>query len=196
MKSVFFFLSLLVSVYSSAQTFVYDTVNQSRNGINRTGLAVLGSWGVANIGAGIIGQSNTVGRQKRFYKTNMIWGGVNLLLAGVGYFRDRGEHRYTISETFKKQSGTEKLFLFNTALDLGYMAFGLYLRERGDRFIGEKRERLAGTGDSFLIQGGFLALFDGIMYIVHAKNGARLYQALPGVSFGPAENGYGLVYRF
>ena len=189
-------LSLIFCFVASAQSTLHDSVNQKRGQTNRTGMAVLGSWAVLNIGSGLIGQANTSGRQRQFYKTNIIWGGVNLLLAGVGYLREKKEGQSSLSETFQKQFDTEKLFLFNTALDLGYAAFGLYLRERGNKFTGNKQDRLKGTGDSFLAQGGFLFLFDGIMYIVHTRNGARLYPELQSLSLGPTENGYGLVFRF
>jgi hypothetical protein len=196
MKVIPLFLALIVALEAPAQMSTDDSVNRKRAEIGRAGMAVLGSWALLNIGSGLVAKGNSNGRQKQFYKTNVIWGGVNLLLAGVGYLRERGEHSYIISETFRKQAGTEKLFLFNTALDLGYVAFGLYLRERGNRFVGAKRERLLGTGDSFLVQGGFLFLFDGIMYTVHTLNGARLYPALKKISFFPSKNGCGLVYRF
>ena len=196
MKLLLLFFVLLFSIGAISQTAAYDSVNRKRAQINRTGMAVLGGWALLNIGSGFPGQANQRGRQQQFYKTNIIWGSVNLLLAGVGYFREKRERSGSFGESFGKQAGTEKLFLFNTALDLGYAAFGLYLREKGKNSTGDKKDKLQGTGDSFLVQGAFLFLFDGLMYLIHAKNGTRLYPALKHLSLGATESGYGLVFRF
>lgn len=195
MKTIPLFLALLFSLPGAGQHTLFDSVNRTQTQINRTGMVVLGSWALFNIGSGVVGQANTLGRQRQFFKTNIIWGGVNLLLAGVGYIREKNQ-QHSPAKTFHNQSVTEKLFLFNTALDLGYMVFGLYLRERANGFTGDKQERLLGTGDSFLLQGGFLFFFDGIMYIMHAKNGSRLFSPLNNLSINRTENGLGLLYRF
>ena len=196
MKLLFLCATFTVCTFASAQIPDAEIVSRQRHTINRSGLTVLGSWAVLNIGTGFIGQANTSGVQKHFHKTNIVWGGANLLLAGIGFFSERSPSAETLTETYRKQINTEKLFLFNTALDLGYMVFGLYTRERAARFTGAKRDRLTGTGNSFLVQGGFLAIFDGVMYLLHSKNCTHLFQLLQNLSFSPNENGTGLVYRF
>jgi hypothetical protein len=159
-------------------------------------MIVLGSWALLNIGSGIIGQGQTAAEQQHFYRMNTIWGGVNLVLAGISYFSSKRGAVASQRGTFQKQATTEKLFLFNTALDLGYVAFGLYTRERGNRFTGERKDRLSGTGKSLLVQGGFLAFFDGVLYLLHTKNGSRLRQSLSGLTIGQSANGVGILYRF
>jgi hypothetical protein len=181
---------------ASAQQTLFDSVNRQREVINQKGMVVLGSWALLNIGSGIIGQRQTTGEQQHFHRMNIFWGGVNLILAGIGYFGSNQNSTMSQRESFKKQATAEKLFLLNTALDLGYIAFGLYTRERGNRFTGAKKERLHGTGRSLLVQGGFLAVFDGVMYLLHSKNGFRLQHSLSPFTFGRAENGIGVLYRF
>lgn len=196
MKSIFTLLLFVSFAQAMAQVSLYDSVNRKREKINKTSTLILGGWAFINVGTGIIAQSNTTGELKQFYRANAISGGVNLALAGIGLLRNRHEKTNTVSETFKKQEKLEKFFLFNVALDLGYVAYGLYTKERSYRYSGKKRERLAGTGNSILFQSGVLTLFDGIVYLLHTKNGNRLEQKLQNLSFTAGENGLGLAYRF
>ena len=58
--------------------------------------------------------------------------------------------------------------LFNAALDLGYMVGGVYLMERSKN--SEQSERLKGFGQAVIVNGGFLLIFDSIMYYMHANH--------------------------
>ena len=51
----------------------------------------------------------------------------------------------------------QKLLLFNAGLDVGYMAFGGYLWEKGRN---DGSQRLVGYGQSLILQGAFLMAFD------------------------------------
>ena len=57
--------------------------------------------------------------------------------------------------------------LFNAGLDVGYMATGAYLWERGIR---KDSRGLKGYGQSLILQGGFLFTFDLIMYPCQPKS--------------------------
>jgi hypothetical protein len=58
----------------------------------------------------------------------------------------------------------DKILLFNAGLDVGYMATGAWIWERGLR---KGSERLEGYGKSLLVQGGFLLAFDLVLYLLH-----------------------------
>lgn len=193
---LFLFSLLIVSIQSKAQNTIYEQVNERREKIARTGTVVLGSWALINIGTGLIGRANSSGEQRQFHRANAVWGGVNLGLTGISYLLNRKEQVNSLAEVFKEQRKTEKLFLFNAALDAGYFVYGLYTKERASRYTGEKRDRLRGTGNSLLLQSSFLALFDGVLYLVHTKNGARLDKVLQNLSFTTNDGGVGMVYRF
>lgn len=181
-----------------AQSTIYDSVNKKRYQIAETGFTVLGSWAVMNIGAGLIGYQNTTGERKQFYKANVIGGLINLTFAGVGYFTTRkmANKPHSVAETFKKQASAEKLFLFSVGLDLGAITAGFYTKERAARFTGEKRVWVKGAGNALILQGAFLTLFDGVMYLLQAKNGSRLNKTLQNLDLGTTKNGTGFVLHF
>lgn len=184
--------------HANAQITLYDSVNQRLGKISKNGLLILSGWSVASITSGIIRQNNSRGGERYFHKTNIIWGSVNIGIAQFSYWgiRKNGAKKYTVAQTFRRTETTEKIFLFNTALDLAYITYGLYCRERSQRFLGRKRDQLFGTGNSFLVQGSFLALFDGVLYVLHNKNRNRLDARLQNLSFTTTQNGLGLVYNF
>ncbi len=100
-----------------------------------------------------------------------MWSGVNLALAIPGYFRARKEYgnTYSFSESVKAQHKTEKVFLFNTALDLAYVTGGFYLRHMAAPDP-ENAPRLRGWGNSIILQGGFLFLFDLTAVLLHSNH--------------------------
>lgn len=59
--------------------------------------------------------------------------------------------------------------MVNGALDMGYMAFGLYLSERAKNDM-EYAARLNGFGQSIILQGAALAVFDAVMFAVQKKH--------------------------
>ncbi|MDB5205943.1 MAG: hypothetical protein JWR72_1018 [Flavisolibacter sp.] len=198
MKRFFYCLLLIVSFSAHAQYSLYDSVNTRHNKISKTGTLLLSGWAAASLISGLVGQNNSTGKLKYFYKRNVLWGGINLGLSGLGYLRTKREQKdvYTSAQTFKRVEAAQKVFLFNTGLDLAYVAFGLYTRERSNKFTGDKKDRLVGTGNSLLFQGGFLTVFDGVLYLLHNKNGNRLEKKLEGLSFISSGDGVGLAYRF
>lgn len=198
MKVIISSLLLLLLKSAEAQTSLYDSVNLRHDKISKTGMTILSGWSAASLISGLVGQNNSAGELKYFYKRNVLWGSINLGLSGLGYLRIQREKdkTYTAAQTFKRVGAAQKVFLFNTGLDLAYIAFGLYTRERGNSFTGDKMERLRGTGNSLLLQGSFLTLFDGVMYFLHSKNANRMNRKLEGLSLTSTGEGFGLVYNF
>ena len=91
------------------------------------------------------------------------------------------------------QHQIEKILLLNTGLDLAYLATGLYLKERGQRL---NNDRNKGYGNSLLLQGAFLLVFDLIQYGQHRKNTKWLEQRQGKLQLGLGGNGLALNYRF
>jgi hypothetical protein len=90
------------------------------------------------------------------------------------------------AESIREHESIRRILLFNAGLDVGYMATGLYLRERANR--AENSERLRGYGNSLLLQGAFLFTFDLIMFAVHGSMSDSFYN----FELSPM----GLIYRF
>jgi hypothetical protein len=174
MKKLIALLSALVEASSAlAQSPTLDAFNRDRLRLNQRGLTVLGTWAAGNLLANGLLLNGATGRDRAFYQMNLAWGAVNLTLAGAGIWAGRRQKSEGLSayESLKKQHAVEQVFLVNTALDVAYVAGGVYLTERGnsrpDPALGE---RLRGQGQAIVLQGAFLFLFDGVMYAVHRRH--------------------------
>jgi len=179
-----------------AQDSTLTALNTSRLQINKTGMLVLGGWAVANIATGAILRGQTDGSTRYFHEMNIFWNLVNLGLAGAGWY---GSHTadpasFDLWNTYREQQTIEKILLFNAALDLAYMAGGAFLIERSKR-VENKPERLDGYGKSLIMQGGFLLVFDTIMYLIHHRSATpELRQLLSHVDF--TGNGLAITWYF
>ena len=70
---------------------------------------------------------------------------------------------------------------------MAYLATGVYLLEKSrNPTAAGSSARWRGYGQSLLLQGGFLLLFDGVQYAAHHRHGsAGLYPLLSRISIGP-----------
>ena len=158
--------------------------------IDQRGLTVLGGWAVSNLVVSGIATGQTEGSAHYFHQMNMGWGAINLALAGAGYLGARRATRQpptTRADNVRAQLRTENLYLFNAGLDVAYLATGLYLLEKGRNPTAPgSADRWRGYGNSLLLQGGFLLLFDGVQFATHHRHGTRaLYPLLSRVSISP-----------
>ena len=160
-----------------------------RTRLDQRGLAVLGGWAVGNVLVSGIATGQTDGSAHYFHQMNIGWGAVNLVLAGTGYLAARRATNQPPNDragNVRAQSRTEKLYLFNAGLDVAYLATGLYLLEKSRNPTAPgSSDRWRGYGQSLLLQGGFLLLFDGFQYATHHRHGQRLYPLLSRVRIGP-----------
>lgn len=162
------------------KTYSQDSLqsfNIVRNRITLTGMKVLGSWGIANIGVGAVGWASAGGANKYFYQMNTFWGAINTGVAALGYFgaQRKMNMQLTAAQTLQTQQKVEKIFLVNAGLDLGYTGVGAYLQNRGNS---RSNAKLKGFGSSVIMQGIFLAVFDATMYKLQKNNGNKLRKAL------------------
>ncbi len=193
----FLFLSLLFLSFSTtvfSQNLMLSNFNQERLDLNRKGLTVLGSWAGANLIANGILLENSSGSDKYFYQMNVYWNVVNGALAGLGVLQaQKTQAGLSPFQTLEEQSSTEKTFLVNTGLDVAYVMTGVYLLEKSKNST-DSQNKLKGYGQSVILQGGFLLLFDGIMYGVHRshlKKGKAIFENLTFTG-----NQLGFVWRF
>ena len=195
MKNLLFlslFLSFSTNIFS--QNLTLPTFNQERNDLNRKGMVVLGSWAGVNLITNGILLSNSSGSDKYFYQMNVYWSVVNGALAGLGVLEaKKRQGNLSAFQTLEEQSSIEKTFLINSGLDAAYVMTGVYLLEKSKNSI-DNQDMLKGYGQSVILQGGFLLLFDGIMYGVHRshlKKGKAIFENLTFTG-----NQVGFVYRF
>jgi hypothetical protein len=135
--------------------------------INNTGMYVLGGWAVANLAAGGIGWSRTTGSTMYFHQMNFFWNTVNLGIAGFALYSATQMEplRMSYQELMDQHMRVKNLYLINAGLDVVYMGTGFLLRHLSAK-SSNRADLLMGYGNSVILQGGFLFLFDGVMYLL------------------------------
>lgn len=190
MKILFAALLILLTTRSFSQ-HILSEVNLKRNHITTMGMKVLGGWGIVNTATGLIVSSSTLSEARYFHQMNAGWGIINTGLAVLGYLGAKKENSagFGLSKTIGNQQNIEKILLLNSGMDVGYIAAGAWLNERGLR---KNSDRLKGYGKSVILQGAFLLVFDGVLYAVHRRNGKKLDDLLEQVKLGGMANGVGI----
>lgn len=168
-------LSLAAQTDMSAEEL--KRFNQDRVSLNRDGLYALGAWSVGNMAISGAGWAVSKGSDKYFHMGNVLWNTVNLAIAVpgiVGSYKDKGGSE-DAPLSIKKQRGITRTYLINFGLDFAYIGSGIALWEFGKSRSGWKHsDKFNGFGQSLLMQGGFLLLFDATMYSIHAHHGIKL----------------------
>ncbi len=189
LKRYFFPLILIFLFWNPEDVFAQNIMeleqfNQTRLDYNQKGMLILGTWAVGNIVWGGIGAAQSSGQIKAFHQMNLYWNSVNLLIAGFGYWQaSSASPTIGFWESLEAQHGVEKVLLVNAALDVAYIAGGLYLRERG---LGRGKDQLIGFGKSIILQGAFLMAFDAVLYGFHVTHAKELPGLVKNISIGPA----------
>lgn len=134
---------------------------------NNAGMYVLGGWALANMAVGAYGWAALEGEKKYFSQMNLFWNVVNLSIAGFALYSNYSADLLSLGdgEIMTKHLKTERLFLINSGLDVAYMGAGILMRHLG---TGSERrgDLLKGYGNAVILQGGFLLVFDIVMYFI------------------------------
>ncbi|ANH80222.1 hypothetical protein A8C56_03805 [Niabella ginsenosidivorans] len=176
-------------------TLTIDDLHQQRIETNRKGMWVLTGWGVVYMGSGIIGAISTKNTEvKAFHTMNALWGVVNTGIGVLGLLRAKKEKGLSFSDAgkYKAYKNVKKLYAINGGLDLLYIGTGIFLRVRANHAKNPARNR--GYGNSLIVQGAGLLLFDATLYLSHQKQHRYWKKAAP--EFAVTENGIGMVYQF
>ena len=188
-----FFLLLLLPFISQAQSL--KEFNEKRLDIDKKLMLTLGGWSIANMAVSSIGWATTDNEAKYFHQMNTIWSGIDLALAIPGFFKamKADPSSFSFAHTWKAQNKAEKVFLFNSALDIAYITSGFYLRgiaEKDPLTYHQNR----GFGNGIILQGGFLFLFDLTAYAIHTSHRKnKLDGFLENVKL--SDNGLGFKYE-
>ena len=165
-----FLIIFFASVINAQQENIITAFGLSHQKINTSAMLVLGGWAVGNILVGTYGNFKATGEAKYFNQFNAMWNFVNLGIAAFGYFNavNSDPSSMTNLEIIKDYNSLQNFLLLNAGLDVAYIATGLYLKERSKN--SSSAERLRGYGNSLLLQGGFLLLFDVSLFFIHQNN--------------------------
>ncbi|MFM2284915.1 MAG: hypothetical protein RLZZ543_412 [Bacteroidota bacterium] len=180
---------LQLSAQNDSLLLLFD---QRRIEDQQKGMLVLGTWSVGNISTALVQQGNSTGEDRYFYQMNALWNSVNLGIASMGYLSALREEASTDPMgVLKKQLKLEKSLLFNTGLDVAYMATGGFLLERARNTApGKSHDQLRGYGRSIVLQGAFLLLFDSSFYFIESKSSGELQQYLQFFYASPSGIGF------
>ena len=191
MRYILFLILFSACLSVSAQKNFQDSMATARITLQKNNMWFLAAWAGANIMQGSISASNTTGKEHYLHQMNVYWNTVNLAIAGLGLYAAKKElaRPHTAERNLSEQQKIEKLLLLNTGLDAAYIMTGLYLHERGIRL---NKDQPAGYGNSLMLQGGFLLIFDIIQYAENRRNGKVLEKAQRGWQVGTTPNGLGL----
>jgi hypothetical protein len=172
MKQLILLISLFLAFGSTAQSL--EQYNKERIQTDKRLMIGLGSWATTNFIASGIGWATVpTGEAHYFHQMNVMWNTVNIGLAIPGYLKaKKANTSLSFSETIRTQHQTEKIFLINTGLDIGYMAGGLLLRSEA-KTNSDKQNQFNGYGNSLLLQGGFLFVFDIVAYAIHNRHSKK-----------------------
>lgn len=190
---------ILVSFLSKAQTdSIIKQFDARKNKLNHNGMIVLTSWASANIVGSGIGYALTKSEEeKNFHLMNASWGIVNLGIALPGLLA-KEKTSATLYDLQKSQTQAEKLFLANAILDVVYISGGFYMKEFANNEADKtKQERFNGFGNSVIMQGAGLMVFDLAMTILNNRNRKKhLDPFLKKASVSFSGNYIKLGYRF
>ena len=174
-------IGLFFASFVFGQRSFNDSIALQRNQLVKGSMLTLGAFAIANIATGFPIASHVNGEAKYAWRMNGYWNFVNLGLAGMGYLNAlKTSHRkYDFADNMQAQHALEKIYIFNSGLDLAYIASGLYLRERGKTAASQKsRDQLKGYGTSIIAQGGFLLLMDAVVLYCHHRNTIKMDRKL------------------
>ena len=185
-----FTLSLLHATSGSCQL---QQFNEQRCNIDKKLMLSLGSWASANIIGSGIGWATTDNHEhKYFHQMNVFWNAINIGLAIPGYIKARnGKSQLSLFKTLEEQRIIEGVHLVNAGLDLAYISSGILLRNKQAKNSNEENQ-FRGYGNSIIIQGGFLLVYDWIGYMMHRKHARKQMNPLL-QKIEPSSSGIGFI---
>jgi hypothetical protein len=174
---------LLLTNSSTAQNLSESltSFNQQRIDLNTKSMYILSGWAISNIAVGSIGYFKSSGSTKYLHQMNVGWNLVNLTIAGGALYQysHADPTSFSLAQSLNEAHSIEQILLLNIGLNIGYMATGGFLWERGLR---KSKDRFIGYGQSIIIQGGFLLLFDSSLYFLNQTNNETLDKIMETVS--------------
>lgn len=176
-------------------------IDRKHHDINKKGMTVLGSWAIGNIvlNSSLLIAGTDDKRTEAFYQMNIGWNAVNLALAIPGFInaRNRLQKAYkpeNAADILDETQKIEKILLLNTGLDVAYMAAGGWLMNIQTSDIAQKMQ-FEGFGAGLILQGGFLFVFDIIMYAMHRNNSRRINELMRNITVSTGRNGFTLSWK-
>ena len=151
-----------------AQTPAVQDAWQAGLDIETQHMTVLSGWAGANLVGGTVGALLAESpRARAFHGTNAAWNTVNLGIAvagGIGVASRRRAGPPSLEDLGRQHRGLRTALAVNLGLDVVYVGSGIALWGLGGEVRGLD---LPGVGQSLVLQGAFLGLFDAVFLARH-----------------------------
>lgn len=162
---------LVLAQSGASEGYTPQSWTQSYVDLNRGGMLTLGSWALLNFAVSTPGWFLTDKDSTWHYvhEMNVAWNLVNVALAGFGYYGLGSELASPPVDALaaaELSNTMQKILLFNAGLDVAYITAGAMMLWLGD----SENRRLRGYGASLIAQGGFLFVFDLVLYSLNSTH--------------------------
>jgi hypothetical protein len=132
----------------------------------QTSLALLSGWSAANLSLSPISTENLFNPTNNldyFHQMNFFFNVINGAIAGFAHYEvnRRSKLSWTYSEIEEQRKKALKSIKFNMGLDLSYILSGLILKNLTEK-VDQKYPQYLGYGNSLIIQGAYLLLYDAV----------------------------------
>lgn len=188
------FITVGFSAFSQKEVLI--KFEKERIGYSKKSMVVLAGWSAANMIVSGIATNTSNTEMRYFHQMNVMWGGINLTLAGLGYWgagREKVDNP-VLADVLKHQNRIEKTYLINLGLDVAYVGAGLLMNKTSDNQ--KNPAKFEGYGNSIMLQGGFLLLYDAIVYSIHHKHRKQLKGMGEKLTLNAGPGAVSLTYNF
>lgn len=185
-------LLILVPLFSFAQhaeSFYQQSVQTNQNA-----MWILGTWAAGNMVIGGVQMNRTDGSTRYLHQMNLMWNSVNMGIAVYALLSGPPPFTEIVDVLLSQHHKTEKLYIINSGLDLLYIGTGGYLLHRSVKSA-NKGDLLKGYGQSLMLQGGFLLLFDTALWAIQRNTRLQFLDQIA-VTVSPEISGLGIAFQF
>ena len=169
MKQILFVVPFFCICAFTAQDSLF--VKQQFYGRQEAAMKILGGWSAINLVSSPFLKTTETESWHHFHQMNFNWNLVNAGIAGLGYvgIQKRKEKYWSLSSIEKERKKLRKSLAVNMGLDVCYMLAGAILKNRAEKMSSDDQTRNIGFGNSLMLQGGFLLVFDWV-FVFRMKN--------------------------
>jgi len=159
---------IAITLFFSLSAWSQDSLNIKKNFYKQqqNSLLLLSGWSATNLVASPIFCKNLYSAESKsdyFHQMNFNWNLINAGICGVSHFLVHRDSRkpWNLNNISNRKSKAEKSITFNMGLDILYVITGFVLNKTANESKGNLNIN-KGYGNSLMIQGGYLLLYDAI----------------------------------
>ena len=159
---------IAITLFFSLSAWSQDSLNIKKNFYKQqqNSLLLLSGWSATNLVASPVFCKNLYSAESQsdyFHQMNFNWNLINAGICGLSHFLVHRDSKkpWNINDISNRKSKAEKSITFNMGLDILYVITGFVLNQTANESKGNLNIN-KGYGNSLMIQGGYLLLYDAI----------------------------------